>query len=210
MKMNLFNKVFVCPQLIIFLSLCFVMTSNLGIAEEWSRKGKGEIYVLGQSLEGDTTTGTIGGLTQVIEFDDTIVGGLGFGLNFNDHLNLNTTLFFGSMDMTGRVSDIQINGDTDLFGWDVNMDINILKTRFTPLLTGGIGYIIFDGSWEGPYGDSDFSETDFSYNLGGGFRWDVHDHFVIKALYKATWTELEDADDNVMFDGISLSIGYVF
>lgn len=186
------------------------MTSNPLIAQEWSRKGRGEVFVLGQSMSGDTTTGTVAGLRPTIELDDTIVGGLGYGFNFNDFININTGLYFGSTDITGRVSGVTLTGDTNLFGWDLNLDINFLKTRFTPLMTGGIGFINFNGSWNSAVGSEDFSETDFSYNLGGGFRWDVSDHFLIKALYKATWTKLQDTDNNIMFNGVSLSIGYVF
>ena len=185
---------------IICLSLVvFIMTPIVCNAQEWSRKGKGEIFALGQQMTGDTTTETITGLGIELEVDDTIVGGFGIGFNFHDHLNLNMDMFFGS-------TDLIIKGygatDTDLLGMDFNLDYNILKSRFTPMITGGIGFINFSGSG--------FDETDFSYNLGAGFRWDITDHFLIKGIYRATWTELEDTDDSILLDGISLSIGYVF
>ena len=75
------------------------------------------------------------------------------------------------------------------------------------MITGGIGFINFRGDW-GP--GFDFNETDFSYNVGGGFRWNITDHFLIKAIYKATWTKLEDADSSFLLDGIAVSIGYTF
>ena len=37
--------------------LIFFMTCNVCTGENFSRKGKGEIYVLGQSMSGDETTG---------------------------------------------------------------------------------------------------------------------------------------------------------
>jgi hypothetical protein len=52
--------------------------------------------------------------------------------------------------------------------------------------------------------------ADFSYNLGGGLRWDINDHFLIKAIYRATWITMEDTDDAVLLDGISFSVGYIF
>ena len=185
---------------IICLSLVvFIVTPIVCNAQEWSRKDKGEIFVLGQQMTGDTTTETITGLGIEVEVDDTTVGGFGIGFNFHDHLNLNMDMFFGS-------TDLIIKGygatDTDLLGMDFNLDYNILKSRFTPMITGGIGFINFSGSG--------FDETDFSYNLGAGFRWDITDHFLIKGIYRATWTELEDSDDSIMLDGISLSIGYLF
>lgn len=178
------------------------MTSTVCRAQEWSRKGKGEIFALGQHMGADTTTGL--GIT--LELDDTIVGGFGVGTNFNDHVNLNTDFFFGSTNVTGRASGVEVEADSDLIGWDVNLDINILKSRITPMVTGGIGFIRFKGDVLG----FDFDETDFSYNVGGGVRWDATDHFLIKAIYRATWTKMEDTDEAILFDGVSLSIGYIF
>ena len=111
-------------------------------------------------------------------------------------------MFFGSMDLTATAGSLTIEDDCTLFGWDVNIDINILKYQFTPLVTGGIGFINFSGD--------DFDETDFSYNIGIGFRWDITDHFLMKGMYRSTWTELEDTDDNVQFDGVSVALGYIF
>ena len=85
------------------------------------------------------------------------------------------------------------------------MDINLLKSQITPLMTGGIGSINFSGA----SGFSEFNETDFSYNLGVGIR-DATDHFLFKVLYKATWTKLEDSDSSIKFDGLNLAIGYIF
>ena len=189
--------------LIIASALFFVMMSTVCRAQEWSRKGKGEFYVFGQSMGGDTATG----LGVTIKLDDNIAGGLGAGTNLSDNFNLNTSLFYGSKDITGTVSAVTLKGDTTLFGWDVNVDYNILKGRITPMITGGIGFIAFNGDWKGT---ADFQETDFSYNIGGGLRWDVTNNFLIKAIYKATWTKLEDTDEAIRFDGINLSIGYIF
>ncbi len=79
----------------IFITLMILIaTSALCSAQEWSRKGKGEIFALGQYMGGDTTSSS--GATA--EIDDTVAGGFGFGYNFNDHLNLNADLFFSSTD----------------------------------------------------------------------------------------------------------------
>jgi opacity protein-like surface antigen len=210
MKVDLFKKILVGSRLFIFFSLCLVMTSNQCIAQEWSRKGKHEVFALGQSMDGATTTGIVAGLMPTLAFDDTIVGGLGYGFNFSDHINLNTDLLLGSTDITGRVSGVPLTGDTDLLALDFNLDINILKTRFTPLLTGGIGFMHFSGNWTSSIRQVNLTETDLSYTLGAGFRFDVSDHFLIKALYKAKWIKFDLTDDNLMMDGVSLSVGYLF
>ena len=187
----------ICLSLVVFITTPIVCN-----AQNWSRKGKGEIFALGQYMSGDTTTGC--GIEM--EVDDTTVGGFGIGYNFLDHLNLNMDMFFGSTDLIGKGYGATVKVDTDLIGMDVNLDYNILKSRFTPMITAGIGFINFDGD----VGGYDFNETDFSYNLGAGFRWDITDHFLVKGIYRATWTELEDTDDSIILDGISLSIGYLF
>lgn len=187
----------ICVSLVVFITTPIVCN-----AQDWSRKGKGEIFALGQQMTGDTTTG----LGIELEVDDTIVGGFGMGFNFHDHLNLNMDMFFGSTDLIAKGYGATVKADTDLFGMDVNLDYNILKSRFTPMITAGIGFINFSGDVSG----YDFDETDFSYNLGAGFRWDITDHFLIKGIYRVTWTELEDTDDSITLDGISLSVGYLF
>ena len=190
---------------IICLSIvAFITTSIVCNAQEWSRKGKGEIFALVQQMTGDTTT--ISGFEIEMEADDTIVGGIGVGFNFHDHLNLNMDMFFGSTDLIVKGYGATVKADTNLLGIDVNLDYNILKSRFTPMITAGIGFINFNGDVVG----YDFTETDFSYNVGAGFRWDITDHFLIKGIYRVTWTELEDTDDSITLDGISLSVGYLF
>jgi opacity protein-like surface antigen len=192
-------------SLTIILSLvAFIMTSVVCDAQEWNRKGKGEIFVLGQQMTGDTVTG----LGMEVKVDDTIVGGFGAGFNFHDYLNVNMDIFFGSTDLTARGLGATVKTDTDLFGMDFNLDYNILKSRFTPMISGGFGFIDFRGHINRYY--VKFAETDFSYNLGVGFRWDVTDHFLIKGIYRFTWTELEDSDGSIRLDGVSVSIGYLF
>ena len=189
--------------LVFCLVLSFVLMFKICEAQEWSRNGKGEIYALGQFLNGDTTSG----LGFTFELENVFAGGIGVGYNFNDYINLNTDLLFTSMDITAEGFGQKISSDTTVFIWDLNLDINILKKRFSPLITGGIGLIAFNGDW-GP--GFDFNETDFSYNVGGGFRWNITDHFLVKAVYKATWTRLEDADSSFLLDGIAVGIGYTF
>jgi opacity protein-like surface antigen len=190
---------------IILISIFLTAVSGVCSAQDWSRKGKGELYVFGQFMGGDTTTGD--NFEELsIELDDTIAGGLGYGYNFNDHFNLNFDLFYGQTDVKGAAFDESVSGDTKLIGSDINIDFNILKSRLTPLITGGIGYVHFNGDFEG----NNFDETDFSYNIGGGLRWDVTDHLLLKAVYRSLWTKLEDTEESLRFDVIALSVGYMF
>lgn len=185
------------------LLLYFILMPRLCDAQEWNRKGKAEIFLSGQYINGDTTSGL--GLT--LELDDAFAGGFGAGYNFNDYINLNTDLIFSYMDVTEVGFGVKTSADTTIFGWDLNLDYNLLKKHFTPLITGGIGLIKFSGEWTP---DSKFRETDFSYNIGGGFRWNGMEHLLIKAIYKATWTKLENTDTSVVLTGITFMIGYTF
>jgi opacity protein-like surface antigen len=180
-----------------------ILTSIACSAEEWSRSGKSELFGSLQFMSGDTSSA---GWGLELEVDDSTVCGIGYGYNFNDNLNVNMDLLFGSTDILGKDGYMSIKADSSLVVTDINVDYNILKSSFTPMISAGVGFINFNGDFE----DSDFNETDFSYNLGVGFRWNASEHFLVKGCYKATWTKLEDTDDSIMLDGISLSVGYVF
>ena len=159
-------------------------------------------------MGGDETTADadVFGEELKMNFDDAFAGGLGYGYNLNDHFNLNMDFFYGQSDTTAHLLDMEVETETDMFGFDMNLDFNILKSRLTPLITAGIGWINFSGDFEG----FDFDETDFSYNVGAGVRWDVTNHFLIKAVYRSLWSELEDTEEALRFDVISLSVGFIF
>jgi len=178
--------------------LTFVMTSSVCIAQEWSRSRKTELFGTFQTMGGGESSGL--GITA--GFDDATVYGFGVGYNLDDHLNLNTDFLFGSTDYIATGYGVTIEGDADLYLWNVNLDYNILEDRLTPVVTGGIGLFGLSGA--------DFEESNFSYNLGFGGRWDISDNFAVKALYKFTWTNLEDSDSKTRFDGVMVSLVYMF
>lgn len=178
------------------------------MAAQWTRGGRTEVFALGQYTTGDTTkTSVLGAEIRVADFR---AFGFGLGYNLNDHLNLNLDMFFSSTDITGIYMApgllMEFWAETDITGWDLNLDFNLLKRCITPLVTGGIGFINL--SSDSSLGS--INETDFSYALGVGFRWDATDHFLVKGMYKAAWTELEDTEGSIMLDGINIHVGYMF
>ena len=86
------------------------------------------------------------------------------------------------------------------------MDVLVLTSRLTPVVTTGLGFMSFSGNFAG----IEFKETDFSYNVGAGLRWDFADNWFLKFLYRARFTTLQDSDGSLLLNGLSLSIGYVY
>ncbi len=176
-------------------------------AEEkpWSRTYRGELYPIVQVLGGDTTSFLSGALE--LKTDTTPVFGAGMGLNWDDHFNINTEFLVGRLNTTGTsplVPGVSVDMDVTAWLWNVNLDYNIFKGRLTPLVTGGVGFIILSNH------DENVNETDFSYHVGVGGRWDIADCLALRVVYRWTWAELEDADDPSQFDGVTANVIFMF
>ena len=145
----------------------------------------------------------------ILDMDSTIVYGIGYGYNLTDHWNFNMDLLFGSADADINIINVTVETqDMDYIMWDLNLDYNIFKSRLTPLVTAGIGVMDFGIDTTTRVGD--VHESNFSYNLGAGVRWDVKDNILLKLIYRSTWTELDDAEDDQRLDGVSFSVAYMF
>lgn len=199
------------PTITIISLLVFSMAASLCSAQEWSRKGKNEIFGTIQQMSSEKVEYTIPGIQPVIlDMDSTIVFGIGYGYNFNDHWNINADLLLGSADTDVKIVDVTVETpEMDYVLFDINLDYNIWKSRFTPLVTAGIGLMDF-GIDTTATGVGEVHETNFSYNFGAGFRWDVEDNLLLKVIYRSTWTQLKDAGADVRYDGIGLSVAYMF
>lgn len=177
-------------------------------AEEkpWSRAYRGELYPIIQVLGGDEIT-AYDGLVR-LETETTPAFGAGMGVNLSDHLNINTELLVGRMDTVQSIPFVP--GTDEGMGmttwlWNANLDYNILKGRLTPLVTGGVGFVKFHNDAERR------DETDFSYNLGVGGRWDITDRIALRVIYRSTWTtKLANADDPFQFGGVAASLIFMF
>jgi len=190
---------------IIWCTLVLFVVPALCGAEESNRTGKGELFGIFQYMGGDVAES---GWVDV-ELEDAALFGFGFGYNFNEYLNLNTDFLFGSTGINGNsgyyyFGEVKENATT--VAWDVNMDWNVLDYTATPLVTGGAGFIHYDGG----SGSLSFSETDFTYHVGAGVRWDITDRILFKLLYRFTWTKLQDTDSPVVLDGVGFTIGIKF
>jgi len=191
---------------VVFISGTVFMTTSVQsttLLEEYSRQGKQEYFLTAQSMSGDKTTAYfLGAIETELEIDDFMAFGGGYGKHLTDFVNLNTELLLGST---------EVLGDSATFvNWNLGLDYNFMKTRLTPLVTGGIGIINFRTNTSKD-GVTLLDSTNTSYYLGGGFRWDVTDSFFVKGIYKATWTKLfEESNDTLLLNGINLNVGYIF
>lgn len=178
--------------------------------DESSRKDRGEFYGIAEYLTGWETTKFHSGDDREfsLKIDSGLAGGVGFGWNFNEHLNLNTTITGGSMDFEARGLDETDSGDTAVVQWAVSLDYHVLKTRLTPLLTTGAGVTYFSGDFNDSW--INFGEANFSWGVGGGVRWDISDHWFAKAIYRVNWTNLEKSDNATRFNSVALAVGYTF
>jgi len=200
--------------------LVFTMTASLCRAQEWSRKGKTELFATVQRMGSEEIEYSYPDKLPLninnqipfpvrLEMDSTNIYGFGFGYNLSDHWNINTDLLFGSADTDVKIIDTTVDTpDMDYILWDINIDYNILKSRFTPLVTAGIGLMNFSIDTTTDAGN--VHESNISTNLGAGIRWDVEDNLLLKVIYRSTWTEMHNADNDQRFEGISLSVAYMF
>jgi opacity protein-like surface antigen len=175
----------------------------------WSRKGKEELLLIVRPVTITRTTSTL--INATLEMEDTTFYAFGYGANLDDHFNLNfDAAFWTNFDFKLKSGGTVVNhSDVDSMSMNLNLDYNIFKDRLTPVVSAGIGFIRFDGNWDNTF-IGNFSETDFTYNLGFGARWDITDNIGFKALYRNMWAELEDADDATKFDGVSFSLMILF
>jgi opacity protein-like surface antigen len=186
------------------------MTVSLCTAQEWSRKGKNELFAAIKFMGSEEIKYSVPlALPVTLDMDSTYIYGLGYGYNFSDHWNINTDLLFGFADTDVKVANTTVEtDDMDYILWNVNIDYNIWKSRFTPLVTGGIGLMHVGIDTTTDVGK--VSENNFSSNLGLGVRWDIKDNLLLKAIYRSTWTDVRDADNKQRFESFGVSVAYMF
>jgi opacity protein-like surface antigen len=184
----------------------FLTLTSVCYCDDWlGRQNSGELLLIVNPVSVSQTTSSK--YNADLKIEDTTFYAFGLGVNLNDHFNLNfDASFFTNFDFKLSQNDVLVNhSDVDSMSMNLNLDYNILKERITPLVSAGVGFIRFDGSWDNTLFGS-FSETDLTYNLGAGLRWDITDNIGFKAIYRNMWALIKDADDPARFDGISFSL----
>jgi OOP family OmpA-OmpF porin len=167
--MNMKTRLFISKRLnatLATFAIAILATASTNAADdEFSRARRTDIYSPAIYLTGHRFEG--------------YGAGLGVSYDFNDHFALNTEATAGALDV-GRFGGAFYSGL-------VNVEYNLFKRRFTPFVTVGGGVLGFDVATGSGIGF--ISETKSSvhgvFGGGVGLRWDVTDHFFLKAAYRA-------------------------
>jgi opacity protein-like surface antigen len=224
------------PSLAVSLVLAASVLPALGqipwATEPLFRTGMTEFYGIGQYLHSDDITfqGPYGDVKT--KMDDMGLGGFGFAFHFSDFFSVHSDFMFGGATFSGN-APLQTGGtigfkqDAFISTGRFNLDYNIINRRLTPFVTAGIGYQYVETElknappvntcWWDPWwgwvcysGHYYASETDFTWNAGGGLRWNIVDGLMIKALVGATWLEYDHSHGiTTQLEGI-FSIGWSF
>ena len=160
-----------------FLIAILLLLSSAHCAEGGGRKGSKEILFFGQVMGGDSITGTSSYSNTKGDFEIAPSVLGGFGIGANLTDSLN-----------------------------VNLDINILRSRISPMLTAGLRFV--NATDFG--GGEPFQESDASYSFGGGIRCDFARHFAMKALFRFVGIFFEDADSAAVFPGVGVAFAYLY
>lgn len=200
--------------------------------ERFERANKSEVYGIGQYLQsGDINYNGPNGNVPV-HMNPTGLGGFGFAYHFSDFFSVRSDFMFGSANFSGNYPN-QAAGTTTLSQSALiqtgrfNLDYNMINRRLTPIITAGIGYQYMQTElqsvppstvcwWEPWWGwvcqtsSAQAWETDFTWNAGGGFRWNITDNLFVKVIGGATWLQYAGASGiTTQIEGI-FSIGWTF
>jgi opacity protein-like surface antigen len=201
-------------------------------APAYTRTARSEIYGIGQYLHSENIgfNGPVGPVN--VKMDDTGLGGFGMAFHFNEFLSVHSDFMFGSATFSGDMPSaaggtIHQSQEAFLQTGRFNVDYNIINRRFTPFVTAGIGYqyletelnhlppagVCWWDPWWGwvcqtthPYA----WETDFTWNVGAGLRWNITDQLLIKATVGAQWLEYGGAHGTTTQIEGMFGIGWIF
>jgi opacity protein-like surface antigen len=185
--------------------------------EAFSRQNKFDVYGIGEYLhQGDTTFTDFNGEKAKLKLEDTGLGGIGLAFHFNDFIAIHTDFLFGPATFRSQVDggpSYTLGDDGFIQSGRLNVDYNIINRRLTPFITAGIGYQYFEvdqHDYDYYYSYYYYYETDFTWNVGAGVRWNVTDNFFIKATGGAQWLKYEGADNVTTQIEAALAIGCTF
>ena len=184
------------------------MEVTLGVnnTSSWSRE-----HDDGSSLDVDSDTGWSFGLAY----------------NFDSHWNFGFNMDFNSQDYTAVLandngSTTSISHDMSVYHAQFNGTYHLMTGAFTPYVQAGAGWSTFDSNitrpgsevcwwdpwWWTTYCTWDtYGDTEFSYNLGVGLRYEFNRNLFVRAGYTSQWAEAGGQEERL--DLGRIEIGFV-
>ncbi len=203
----------------LLLVLVFIGMSSVAYAQNYtvgtagSRAGSWEFF-MPLTYNPSTTINGQGGAS--VELDPTWGFGFGFGYNFNDHFQMNGLFSWSARNYTAKAvatpggSTIKYSNTLYSSTFSVNGIYYFLTGKISPFVSGGVGITYIDTSiqtgpssgtcwWDPWYGYicSTYyptkTQSDFSYSLGLGVRFDLNRQFSLQPSYNKAWVDIHNA-----------------
>jgi len=162
------------------------------------------------------------------DMDGAWMWGFGTGYHFSDKLSMLFDFSFGSSSLGLTVPSTALTGTwrqtADYFNGRLNLEYSPHPAVLEPVLSGGIGFNNFrtavpgapPQTWCGPSfygywwcatGVPTYDQTAFSWNIGGGLRWQASPSMFLKLMYTATWADFHAVKGTPQFNTLTLQIG---
>lgn len=181
---------------------CLVATAD----EPFERGGKWFVTTGAQYLTSESTALEVDGVEAQIALENGFTGGVGVGFDLSDHFTVGMDVGAGSATLNATARGTSVSESATLLAANTYLDWNILKSRFTPLLTANVGVLNLSGDVQG----IGAGETDFTFGFGGGVRWDFSDRWFAKAVYRVNWTEFQGFEEMTLVHGVAVLLGIRF
>jgi len=170
-----------------------------------------------------------------VEIDDDFAWGFAINYNASEKLQLGTEFGWNFVnyqanflaDSSGTILPRSAGGSAETSAWMFNLTYHLMANKFTPYVTGGLGWGVFDSNistgdwnsycwWDPWYGyicssyPSTYGDDAFVYRVGGGIRMDSDESFFFKLLYNAQWNDFGNSSSVPMFSQIRVEFGSMF
>ncbi len=209
-----------------------ILVAGAGAASAQIREGRSEGYFLFQATGG--MSGEWAKHSDVtLKFDSVNLWGFGGGYNPNEMVGFDFDLLFGNGYIeatgpagTGAGNSVTLTQGISYFNGRLNANFYPVEGRFTPLLTGGIGFtntvtkvpgappIYTCGGyyyWYCGYSYPSINNTAFTYNAGVGLRYDPpNSNFFLKLVYSWGWVDTNATKSTPHSEGAYVTLGGKF
>ena len=169
---------------------------------------------------------------STLDIDSQVGWGFGVGWNWTTKWNLSYKLAVTKPDYEITIvpedpANLPASFDHKMskYSHQFNVTYNFSEKSFTPFVLAGIGWTKLDsniitgppntGCWWDPWWGyiciSDwetYKASEFTYNLGLGFRWDINNAVFTRGAYSREFLSLDNGSLN--FDLMTLEIGLMF